>query len=63
MDQYGYDAIQLWALEQIDKHYASSALWLFKPLPTPKVFGMACAEQYRRGLRNDPYRARFTSNP
>lgn len=62
LDEYAYDAVQLWALEQIDKNYAASALWMFRPLPTPRVFGMACAEQYRLGLKHDSYRAGLTSN-
>ena len=51
-----------WVLEQIDKHYAASALWMFKPLPTPRVFGMACAEQYKLGMKSDTNRAGLVGN-
>lgn len=50
-------------MAHIEKNYAASALWMFKPLPTPRVFGMACAEQYRLGMKYDSYSARLASHP
>jgi len=52
-----------WALEKIGKHYSASALWMFQPLPTPRVFGMACAEQYKLSLKHDSYRPGLIGNP
>ena len=45
-----------WALEELGDDYAASALWMFLPLPSYRVFGMACAEQYKLGLKNDSRR-------
>jgi len=52
-----------WAMEELGNDYAASALWMFQPLPTPKVFGMACSEQYKLALKNDSYRPGLVSNP
>lgn len=46
-----------------NSYYAASALWMFQPLPTPRVFGMACAEQYKLALKHDSYRPGLIGNP
>lgn len=45
-----------WALEELGDDYADSALYMFIPLPSYRVFGMACAEQYKLSLKHDSYR-------
>lgn len=54
--------IQKWALEQIDIHYAQSALWLFKRLPSAAITALAYLEKKKMGLHNDSYSPYATCN-